>query len=108
MFFMIVVALISFIITKRKVLEINRKDKTIATLSRYCFSDKKQILPITDFDSIKMSLKAKTVEEGDLTVVYSLVLSGSNSSIEILSVDDRTEAEKHLDELSTFLNFKAK
>lgn len=104
LFFMLIVVFISLILTKKKVLEINLRDKTINKCSQVLFFKKSKIQPITAFDSIKISPKTVPVEEGYLSKVYSLVLCGPHASIEILSLNDEEEAKKHLYELSTFLN----
>lgn len=107
LFFMIIAVLISLLITKKKVLEINRRDKTINKWSQVLFFKKSKIYPINDFVSIKIFPKTMPVEEGYLNMVYSLVLFGPNASIEILSFNDKEEAQKHLSELSAFLNLQA-
>jgi len=107
LFFIIIAVLISLLITKKKVLEINRRDKTINKWSQVLFFKKSKIYPINDFVSIKISPKTMPVEEDYKSIVYSLVLSGPGTSIEIVSLYDKEEAKKHLDELSTFLNLRA-
>lgn len=107
LFLMLIVVSLSLIITKKKVLEINRRDKIINKCSQVLFFKKCKIQPITDFDSIKMSPKTVPVEEGYLSIVYSLALFGPSTSMEILFFNDKEEAIKHLYELSTFLNLRA-
>jgi hypothetical protein len=107
LFLILFVVLLSIVITNKKVLEINRRDKIINKCSQVLFFSKCKIQRITDFDSISMSPKIVPVEEGYLSTVYSLVLSGPIVTLEILSFDDKEEAEKHLHELSTFLNLRA-
>jgi hypothetical protein len=105
--FVLVAVSISLLITKKKVLEVNRTDRTINTFSQVFFFKKKRTLPIAGFDSIKISSRAEAIEDGYLDTVYSLVLSGSTGSLEIVSVDDMAEAKRQLDELATFLNLHA-
>ena len=107
LFFILIGASIFLLITKKKILEINRRDKTINKWSQVLFFKKSKIHPINDLVSIKIFPKTMPVEEGYLNVVYSLVLSGPGTSIEIVSLHDKEEAKKHLDELSTFLNLRA-
>lgn len=107
LFFMLIALLVFLLITKKKVLEINIRDKTINKWSQVLFFKKNKIYPIHSFDSIKISPKTVPVEEGYLSTVYSLVLFGPSAFIEILSFNDKREAEKHLHELSTFLNLRA-
>lgn len=107
LFFLFGLSFLSLLLTKKKVLEINRKDKIIKTSSKILFFKKNKIQPLTDFDSVKLSPKTETIDEGFLSIAYSLVLSGSTSFIEILTVHDKEEAKKHLSELSTFLKLRA-
>lgn len=107
LFFILIAVLIFLLITKKKVLEINLRDKTISKWSRILFFKKNNIYPINNFNSIQISPKTVPVEEGNLSIVYSLVLSGPNTSIEMLSFNDEEEAKKHLHELSAFLNLQA-
>src|SRR4030066_2333340 len=107
LFFMIIAVLISLLITKKKILEINRRDKTINKWSQVFFFKKSKIHPINDLVSIKIFPETIPIEEGYKSIVYSLVLSGPGTSIEIVSLHDKEEAKKHLDELSTFLNLRA-
>ncbi|MBM3254245.1 MAG: hypothetical protein FJZ16_08335 [Candidatus Omnitrophica bacterium] len=107
LFFMLIVVFISLLITKKKVLEINRRDKIINKWSGVLFFKKNTIQPITDFNAIKISTKTVPIEEGYLSIVYSLIFLGPRASIEILSFNDEKEAEKHLSELSRFLNLRA-
>lgn len=104
LFFVLIMALIFVFMTKKKILEINRRNNTIKTLSRILFFKKDKIRTLTDFDSIKICIKQEITEEGYPEIVYSLVLSGAAGSVEIVSVKDRVEAEIRLNELSTFLN----
>ncbi len=104
--FILIAVFISLLITKKKALEINLRDKTINKWSQILFFKKRKIQPITAFDSVKIYHKTMPVEEGYLSKIYSLVLCGPNVSIEILSFNDEEEAKKHLYELSTFLNFR--
>lgn len=106
LFFMIIAVLISLLITKKKVLEINRRDKTINKWSQVLFFKKSKIHPLNDFVSIKIFPKTMPVEEGYLNMVYSLVLFSPDASIEILSFNDKEEAQKHLSELSAFLKLR--
>jgi len=103
LFFIIIAVLISLLITKKKVLEINRRDKTINKCSQILFFKKNKIYPLDDFDSIKISPKTMPAEEGYLNTVYSLLLFGPDASIEILSFNNKEEAQKKLSELSAFL-----
>lgn len=107
LFFLGGISIISLLLTKKKVLEINRKDKIIKTSSKILFFKKNKIQPLTDFDSVNLSPKTETIDEGYLNIVYSLVLSGPGASIETVSLHDKEEAKKHLHELSTFLNLRA-
>jgi hypothetical protein len=107
LFFMLIALLIFLLITKKKVLEINLRDKTISKWSRILFFKKNNIYPINNFNSIQISPKTVPVEEGYLSIVYSLVLSGPSVTIEILSFNDKEEAKKHLYELSTFLDLRS-
>ena len=108
LFLMLLLVSLSLIITKKNVLEINRKDKIINKCSQVLFFKRCNIHPITDFDSINMSPIIVPVEEGYLSIVYSLALFGPSASMEILLFNDEEEAIKHLYELSTFLNLRAK
>jgi hypothetical protein len=107
LFFILIALLIFLLMTKKKVLEINLRDKTINKWSQVLLFKKSKIRPITDFDSIKISPKTVPVEEGYQSIVYSLVLSGPSVTIEILSFNDKEEAKKHLYELSTFLDLRS-
>src|SRR4030043_184098 len=91
----------------KKKLKKNRREKTINKWSQVLFFKKSKIYPINDFVSIKIFPETIPVEEGYLSMVYALVLFGPNAFIEILSFNDKEEAKKHLDELSTFLNLRA-
>ena len=106
LFFILIGASIFLLITKKKILEINRRDKTINKWSQVLFFKKSKIYPINDFVSIKIFPKTMPVEEDYKSIVYSLVLSSPGTSIEIVSLHDKEEAKKHLDELSTFLKLK--
>lgn len=107
LFFVLIVSLIALLITKKKVLEINRRDKIINKYSKVLFFKKNNIQPITDCDSITILPKTETLEEGYLGIVYSLVLLSPTASIEIVSFDDKEEAKRHLHELSVFLSLGA-
>ena len=106
MFFILIGASIFLLITKKKILEINRRDKTINKWSQVLFFKKSKIYPINDFVSIKIFPETIPVEEGYLSMVYALVLFGPNAFIEILSFNDKEEAQKHLSELSAFLKLR--
>jgi hypothetical protein len=107
LFFILIGASIFLLITKKKILEISRRDKTINKWSQVLFFKKSKIYPINDFVSIKIFPETIPVEEDYKSIVYSLVLSIPGTSIEIVSLHDKEEAKKHLDELSTFLNLRA-
>jgi hypothetical protein len=98
---------ISALITKKSSLEINRRDKIIKTTSQVLFIKKNKIQSLLDFDSIRISSQKESICEGNLTIVYSLTLSGPSSIQEIIDFYDEEEAKKHLYELVSFLNLRA-
>jgi hypothetical protein len=106
LFFILVLILTVLLMTKKKIMEINRRERTISIRSNILFLKKSKTYLLNDFDSINIAHKAESVEEGYLNIVYSIVLSGTSASLEIISVNERAEAEKHLYELSAFLNLR--
>ncbi len=107
LFFAIILSFIFLVMTKKNVLEIDRGNKTIKKWRQVLFLRKNQIRPTDDFDSIRIFPKTVPVEEGYLSTVYSLVLSGPAASLELLTVSEKEEADKCLLELSAFLDLRA-
>ena len=84
LFFMVILSFIFLITTKNKVLEINSGNKTINRWRQVLFVKTSNIQPTTDFDSINIFPKTVLVEEGYLTTVYSVVLSGHTTFLEVV------------------------
>jgi hypothetical protein len=106
LFLAIILSFIFLVMTKKKVLEIDRGKKTINKWRRVLFLRKNQIRPTDDFDSIRIVPKTVPAEEGYLSTVYSLVLSGPAASLELLTVSEKEEADKCLLDLSAFLDLR--
>jgi len=91
------------IATRRITVEINQREATFKKVSKILFFRKSRIYSLHDFNTVKLLEKAVAIEEGYIKILYTLVLQGKQSSIEILSTENENEGKSLYKELDGFL-----
>jgi hypothetical protein len=101
LFFMIAL----FVSTERTIIKINRKEATVEKIRKVIFFAQAKTYSLRDFDSVKLMEKEVPVEEGYSNIIYSVILQGKKSSLELFSLEDEKQGQSFSRELSSFLKF---
>lgn len=95
------------LITSHSTIVINRKDATVKKIQKVLFFTKHKIYPLSNFYRVRIVQQVTTVEEGYMVSLYSLVLEGKNSFLEVFSADNEHEVESLQKDLSSFLQLES-
>jgi hypothetical protein len=103
MIFFFIVAL--FVSAERTTIKIDRQEATVKKTHKAFFLSRTKTCSLRDFDSVRLMEKAAPVEEGYINIIYSIILQGEKSSLELFSLEDEKQGQSVSRELSSFLNF---
>lgn len=99
--------IISTVVTSHTTVVLNRRNATVKKIQKVLFFSKIRIYPLSNFHRVKIVERATTVEEGYMVSLYSLVLEGKNSFLELFSTDDEREGKLLQKDLSSFLQLSS-
>jgi hypothetical protein len=94
-----------FVSAERMTIKIDRREATVKKTHKVSFLSQTKTYSLHDFDSVRLIEKAVTVEEGYINIVYSIILQGNKSSLELFSLEDEKHGRSFSRELSSFLKF---
>ena len=101
-FFFIVALVVS---AERTTIKIDRLEATVKKTYKVYFLSRTKTYSLNDFDSVRLIKKAVPVEEGYINIIYSIILQGKKSSLELFSLEDEKQGQSFSSELSSFLKF---
>jgi hypothetical protein len=101
--FFFIIAL--FVSAERTIIKIDRREATIKKTHKVSFLSRTKTYSLHDFNSVRLIEKAVPVEEGYINIVYSIILQGNKSSLELFSLEDEKQGQSISKELSSFLKF---
>jgi hypothetical protein len=101
-FFLIFALIVS---AERTTIKIDLREATVKKTHKVSFLSRTKTYSLHDFDSVRLMEKAVTVEEGYINIVYSIILQGKKSSLELFSLEDEKHGQLFSKELSFFLKF---
>jgi|WetSurMetagenome_2_1015567.scaffolds.fasta_scaffold132635_2 hypothetical protein len=94
-----------FVSAERTIIKIDLREATVKKTHKVSFLSRTKTYSLHDFDSVRLMEKAVTVEEGYINIVYSIILQGKKSSLELFSLEDEKHGQSFSKELSLFLKF---
>jgi hypothetical protein len=101
--FFFIVAL--FISMERTTIKIDRREATVKKTHKVSFLSQTKTYSLLDFKSVRLIEKAAPVEEGYINIIYSIILQGNKSSLELFSLEDEKQGQSVSRELLSFLKF---
>jgi hypothetical protein len=101
--FFFIVAL--FVSAERTTIKIDLRQATVKKTHKVYFLSRTKTYSLHDFDSVRLIEKAVPVEEGYINIVYSIILQGNKSSLELYSLENEKQGQSFSRELSSFLKF---
>jgi len=94
-----------FVSAERTTIIIDRREATVKKTHKVSFLSQTKTYSLLDFDSVRLIEKAAPVEEGYINIIYSIILHGNKSSLELFSLEDEKQGQSFSRELSSFLKF---
>ncbi|MFA5823334.1 MAG: hypothetical protein WC853_09700 [Thermodesulfovibrionales bacterium] len=94
-----------FVSTERTTIKIDRREATVKKTHKVFFLSQTKTYSLLGFNSVRLVEKAAPVEEGYINIVYSIILQGNKSSLELFSLEDEKQVQSFSRELSSFLKF---
>lgn len=98
----LLVAAVLSLTLRSAIIEINRSEGVVSKTSRLLFFRISRAYPLPDFDTIRLLEQVKTIEEGYLSVFYTIALQGHRRSFELLSVDEAKKGAQLCKEIISF------
>jgi hypothetical protein len=94
-----------FVSAERTTIKIDRREATVIKTHTVTFLSRTKTFSLHDYDSVRLIQKAVPVEEGYVNIIYSVILQGNKSSLELFSLEDDKQGQSISEELSSFLKF---
>jgi hypothetical protein len=94
-----------FVSAERTKIKIDRREATVIKTHKVFFLSRSKTYSLRDYDSVRLIEKAVPVEEGYINIIYSIILRGEKSSLELFSLEDEKQGQAVSKELSSFLKF---
>jgi hypothetical protein len=94
-----------FVSAGRTRIKIDRREATVIKTHKVFVLSRSKTYSLRDYDSVGLIEKAVPVEEGYINIIYSIILRGEKSSLELFSFEDERQGQAVSKELSSFLKF---
>ena len=103
------IVLLFFSLTERSAsVEIDRTTATVKKVRKLFLFRQTNSYPLCNFDTVSLRNEVASVEEGYKVILYSVILKGSQASVDLFSTDDEKEGRLLQKELSEFLSLSGR